>query len=388
MAFGVVWTTGVAWLAEIEAPDGGSRIGPSVTCSSVGVMLGPAVGGALAQVTGVQVPFLVIAVVVAAVVAPLVLASPAPRAARAAPSPAPMVATPESSMRSLLGLLRRPGVGAAAGGLAVSGAVSGVSQLLITTGLHGDGLSSSRIGLAFSAAAVLYIAASAVTVKFGARARTLRTNALATGLLAVALLPALAGGGPVPLVAALLLASMPRAAISAIAYPLASDPAAPAGGAGFVFGMLNGAWAGSMVLMPLVAGALEQGNGASAGFLAVVVPSMAVAVWLALGARRHAAIAAQLSPEPVRASTAPSAPTVCRRRSSCRGMWQRIPWPASSSRSSGSVVSQISPILRGHRVWKGQPLGGSAADGISPSRRMRRRSESSSVGTADRSASV
>ena len=61
-------------------------------------------------------------------------------------------------------------------------------------------------------------------------------------------------------------------------------------------------------------------------------------------------------------------------------MWQRIPWPASSSRSSGSVVSQISPILRGQRVWNGHPLGGSAALGISPSRRIRRRSRSSSVG--------
>jgi MFS family permease len=409
MAFGVVWTTGVAWLAEIDTPDGGSRIGPSVTCSSVGVMLGPAVGGALAQMTGVEVPFLMIAVVVAAVVTPLALARPMPCAASPAAEPtshaavtatpnAPVRTTPDTSPRSLLALLRRPGVGAAAGGLAVSGAVSGVSQLLITAGLHGDGLSSSRIGLAFSAAAVLYIAASALTVKIGARARTLRANAVATGLLAIALLPALAGGGTAPLVAALLLASVPRAAISTIAYPLASDPALAAGGDGFVFGMLNGAWAGAMVLAPLVAGALEQGDGASAGFLAVVVPSMAIAAWLLVGARRQAAgrrsvpalvpEAAQCSSEPVRASTTPSPPTACRRRSSCRGMWQRIPWPASSSRSSGSVVSQISPILRGHRVWKGQPVGGSAADGISPSRRMRRRSESASVGTADRSASV
>ena len=156
----------------------------------------------------------------------------------------------------MVALLRRPGVGAAAGGLAVSGAVSGASQLLITTGLHGYGLSSSRIGLAFSAAAVCYIAASAVTVKLGARARTVRANATVTSLLAVALVPALIGGGPIPLLAALLMASAPRAAISTIAYPLASDPAVSGRGDGLVFGMLNGAWAGAMVLMPLVAGAV------------------------------------------------------------------------------------------------------------------------------------
>ena len=41
--------------------------------------------------------------------------------------------------------------------------------------------------------------------------------------------------------------------------------------------------------------------------------------------------------------------------------------------SGGSVVSQIAPILRGQRVWKTQPLGGSAALGISPSSRIRSR---------------
>jgi hypothetical protein len=425
VAFGIVWTTGVAWLAELDGPGGRSSIGPSVTCSSVGVMLGPAVGGALAELTGVSVPFLVIAIAVGAVVVPLLLGTAAPRPRAADPEPPHRPSPPESaprrsaSPRGLITMLRRPGVGAAAGGLAVSGAVSGGSQLLITSGLHADGLSSSDIGMAFSAAAVLYIASSALTVRLGARARTLRANAVATLLLAVGLVPALAGGGVAPLAVALLLASIPRAAISTIAYPLASDPAVAGGGDGFVFGMLNGAWAGAMVLMPLVAGTVEQGHGARAGFLAVVVPSLAVAAWLIAGARRSgqpsrrsgqpssrsgqasrrsgqpssrsgqlSSRSGQSSVEAVRASTAPSVPIACRRRSSCRGMWQRMPWPASSSRSSGSVVSQISPILRGHRVWKGHPLGGSAAEGMSPSRRMRRRSRSSSVGTADRSASV
>ena len=43
---------------------------------------------------------------------------------------------------------------------------------------------------------------------------------------------------------------------------------------------------------------------------------------------------------------------------------------------------------RGQRVWKTQPDGGSAADGISPSRSMRVRCSPSMVGTADSSASV
>ena len=44
--------------------------------------------------------------------------------------------------------------------------------------------------------------------------------------------------------------------------------------------MVNGAWAASMVLMPLLAGAFDQRSGAQAGFLAVIIPSCAIACWL------------------------------------------------------------------------------------------------------------
>ena len=69
-------------------------------------------------------------------------------------------------------------------------------------------------------------------------------------------------------------------------------------------------------------------------------------------------------------------------------MWQRIRWPASTSTSGGSVVSQIAPSLRGQRVWKTQPVGGFAALGISPSSLIRSRPPPSIVGTAESSASV
>ncbi len=43
---------------------------------------------------------------------------------------------------------------------------------------------------------------------------------------------------------------------------------------------------------------------------------------------------------------------------------------------------------RGHRVWNTQPLGGSAADGMSPVSRIRDARSPSSDGTAENSASV
>jgi hypothetical protein len=156
--------------------------------------------------------------------------------------------------------------------------------LLVSGGLHRLGLSTGRIGLAFSIAAVCYIAVSTVVVRFGTRAQTLKLNALATAALAVALVPALASTGTVALVMALMLSAGPRAVISTIAYNLASpredkDSGQPASD-GVVFGMLNGAWAAATVLTPLLAGAVEQTAGVEVAYLAVIMLSLVVAVSL------------------------------------------------------------------------------------------------------------
>ena len=91
------------------------------------------------------------------------------------------------------------------------------------------------------------------------------------------------------------------------------------------------------------------------------------------------------------ASTAASATASSRawsRRSSSGGMWQRIRCPGSTSMSGGSVTSHRFWMKRWQRVWKTQPLGGSAGLGMSPSRRMRGLTSPSTLGTADSSASV
>jgi hypothetical protein len=271
-------------------------------------MLGPAVGGVLAQHIGLGAPFAVIAVAAALIVIPLALgtttvgrATPA-RPVDAADLPIEIayfqppvsdgggqgaIVTP----RALLALVRRPRIAAAAGALVVSGAVSSASQLLVSGGLHRLGLSTGRIGLAFSVAAVCYIAVSSVVVRLGARARTLKLNALSTAALALALVPALASSGTVALVMALMLSAGPRAVISTIAYSLASQrDDDPATSDGVVFGILNGAWAAATVLMPLLAGAVEQAAGIEVAYLAVIMPALAIAAWLLAGAAARMAV--------------------------------------------------------------------------------------------------
>jgi MFS family permease len=345
VAYGVLWTTGVAWLAELDPEPGASRIGPSVTCASVGMMVGPAVGGLVAGAGATGLPFLLIAIASAVVMVPLTIAGAraaatargragddAGAATDEAAELARSVEYPESvelaravgysesvELASSVGYgepvhygggrsspmrtaLQRPGVVAAVGALVVSGAVSSVSQLLISGSLHRDGLSSGRIGLAFSVAAISYIAVSLAVVRLGAHVRTLRCNALATAAMAVVLVPGVVSGSATVLIATLMVASMPRAVVSTISYSLASASSEANGGAGddsadgSVFGAINGAWAGSLVLMPLLAGALEQHGGAQVGYLAVIVPAVIIAIGLLLRARprvvsAHATIA-------------------------------------------------------------------------------------------------
>ncbi|MGH2856973.1 MAG: MFS transporter, partial [Solirubrobacteraceae bacterium] len=273
------------------------------------VMAGPAIAGVVAQHAGLGAPFLAIALASALVTLPLVACGD-PRRSVAAKAGGGRPRAPggddalsdellgecsapadeqrmqrASRARELLALVRRPGVGAAAGALIISGAVSSASQLLVSAGLHHAGLSTSRIGLAFSLAAVCYIVVSAIVVRLRGRAQTLRFNALSATIAALGLAPALAGTGVVALVAALLLTCAPRAAISTVAYSLAAaEGAEEASTDGLIFGMLNGGWAAATVLMPVVAGAVQGAAGSPAAYLAVIIPCCGIAAWLVAAA--------------------------------------------------------------------------------------------------------
>ncbi|MBV9684363.1 MAG: MFS transporter, partial [Solirubrobacterales bacterium] len=165
--------------------------------------------------------------------------------------------------------------------LAISGAVSGVIQLLVPLELHHAGFSAGTTGVAFSGAAGVYIVVSAFVVKLGRRATTLAAAALAALALSLFLLPAALSTGAALLVAVLVASTAPRAVVSTVAYPLATDSAARGGLAdGLVIGLLNGTWAAGLVLAPLLAGAVDQAAGPGPAYLVAVVPGVLGALWL------------------------------------------------------------------------------------------------------------
>ena len=303
VAYGVVWTTAVAWIAH--AGDGAAprRQATTVTSAAVGIAAGPAVGALVAAHGGLGAPFIASGLAAAALTAGLAVASAGrPAAARApdtrsATGPQPSDGDVAPRVPAAAHVLARiahrgrsaRGLAAGALAIAISGATNSVLQLLVPLQLHRAGASAATIGLAFSCAAALYIAVSAVVVRLGRRAVTSRTNALAALLLALALLPAGSIGTAAAVVVTLMLAVAPRATVSTIAYPLATGDAARTGlGQGAAVGLLNGAWAVGMLAAPLGAGALAHWAGMRVAWLTTLSLGALAAAWLLARERRPA----------------------------------------------------------------------------------------------------
>ncbi len=284
LAYGIVWTTGVAWMSGSQAEAGSPRLGAVATSAAVGMVAGPAIGGVLSDAFGLSSPFLAVAVLAAALATAL-SQQPADQQREIHPR--------TTTLRDLARVLpRHPRVVTAAAVLAVGGAVGGVVQLLVPLQLHQAGFSAGATGVAFSAAAGVYIVVSALVVRLGRRATTIRW-ATAGGLaLALSLVPGTFEPGAGALIGMLVLSTAPRAIVSTVSYPLATDSAAQAElGDGLVIGLLNGTWAAGLVLAPLLAGALDQMAGPGVAYLAAIVPGVVATTTLALLPRieaRHA----------------------------------------------------------------------------------------------------
>lgn len=243
IGYGVVWTAGLSWLAETVPA--GSGLGGSVASAGVGGVAGPAASGALVQYFGLATPWLVTAGGFAVITICLgLLRMPARPSAPAASAAASLRAA--AADRNTI---------CAAAAIVTAGVTTGVSALLVPAQLHAAGASPGRIGLDFSIAGMVFVAASALTASAGRRA--VRTRVICGGMLALAaaLSPAALTAAPLALVAMLCITTAARSVLWTVSYPLAAEGARQSSaGLGVVVGLLNGIWAATTVLGPLAAG--------------------------------------------------------------------------------------------------------------------------------------
>jgi predicted MFS family arabinose efflux permease len=273
LGFGMIWTAGLSWLADV-AP-GGSSLGGSVASAGAGGAVGPALAGAGVQYLGLTAPFLAAAMVFALITAALGLLR--------VPAPAPAPAAPVSaSLRAAAGDSRTIWAAAA---IVTAGVTTGVSALLVPERLHATGASPGQIGLAFSIAGALFVAASTLTAAAGGRA--VRAPVAFAGILALALAvsPAALTLAPWAVVTMLCATTAARSVLWTVSYPLAATGAQRCGaGLGVVMGLLNGVWAATALLSPLLAGLAAEHVSARAVFAtteAACVMTLAATIVLA-----------------------------------------------------------------------------------------------------------
>jgi MFS family permease len=279
IGYGIVWTAGLSWIAD--AVPAGSGLGGSVASAGVGGVAGPAASGALVQYLGLAAPWLATAAGFALITVGLgLLRVPAGEAAPSASATASLRAA--AADRNTI---------CAAVAIVTAGVTTGVSALIVPAQLHAAGVSPGRIGLDFAIAGMLFVAASMLTASAGRRA--LRKSVICGGMLvlAIALSPAALTAAPLALVAMLCVTTAARSVLWTVSYPLAADGARQSSaGLGVVVGLLNGIWAATTVLGPLVAGLAVEHLSVRAVFgLTEAACAAAVAVTVAVAWRTRAA---------------------------------------------------------------------------------------------------
>jgi MFS family permease len=288
VGFGLVWTAGVAWVSD--RPTGqAAALGGTTAVAGLGFVIGPALGGTLAERFDPSVPFLVIAVAAGAATVATVLV---PRRAAA------KLERHEGLLHTLPAARREPRVAAAVVLVLLSGLAIGTVNLLLPLALDGEGLSSGEVGTVFSAMAAVFVLVSTAVARLGERVSTVFVGG--AGLLASAAVftfPIFTGAAALLVVFLLLRGSM-HAVLATITYPLAVAGAAGAGlRAGAVVALVNVGWSLSGTVGPLAAGAVAEAAGTRGAFTLLVALYAAAGVWM-LAAERRSASPARLSLEP------------------------------------------------------------------------------------------
>ncbi len=270
-ADGVTWVVGLALVADLYNPTERGRVmGIVMACTSLGLTIGPSIGGWLYEVGGITLPFMVVAMAAAAngaVFAVLRL-------------PAPSTAARPSSLRAVLGV---PAiivcVVAAVAGSATLTMLEPVLPLFFEARF---GFGPAHVGLLFGiaslASTVLHPIYGWLSDTYGGRSMT------AIGLLLSAcFLPLMSmvwDGRSSAVVMLVLWAALSLVVTPSLAYIAEAATAAGHESFGVVYGAYNVAWAVGMLIGPALGGFLLESVGFStlsigwAPFLLIVMVAL------------------------------------------------------------------------------------------------------------------
>jgi MFS family permease len=273
VGFGALWTTGLAWLSEESGERQARALSLTVTTAGLGNAAGPAFAGLLVQRFGLAAPFTVAAVVTLLLTAWLAVV----------PSPAARPALPEkASVKAIAGAFRERRIGASLALMGLGGLLGGAVNLLVPLELHRDGVATASIGAVFAVSAMLFIGTSGAVAQLGDRAVSAAAGAGAIAAAGAILAIVLVTTQTVAVVTFLILRGPIAAVVYTVTFPLGVRGGREAGiGVATMAALLNIVWAFSMLVAPIVAGALAQTAGDRAAYAVVAVLCLAAAPWIA-----------------------------------------------------------------------------------------------------------
>ncbi len=271
VSFGILWTIGPARASAGGRGAGGT--GPLIAASGAGWLVGPVLGGLLADAVGWRPGSLVLALVTV----PMILL-----VARCALPHGEDARIESPRLRAAVGLLRHNRtIAGAALVSALLGVVGGVSGLLVPLALSANGLSAAAIGIVFGVSAAVWIAAAAIVGRLQASFVQLHTVGVAAAVMALAwLLPAVRLS-TLALVGFLVVATASRSTINVLNFAVGAR-ASEGYPAPLAISVLNLAWATTALLSPLLAGLAEGSAGVRIAFAATAAFAAFVAAVLLL----------------------------------------------------------------------------------------------------------
>jgi predicted MFS family arabinose efflux permease len=267
-----MWVTGTAWLHDAAGKNAPRALALTTSVVGAASLIGPAVTGALGERFSLGTPFLLLGGVVTVILVALaVQRSPSGRAVEPGPPLPEMVRAARTEPTMLSALV-----------LTLAVALMWMSaELLVPLRLDEQGFGAAQIGLAFSSASIVFVAASALTSARAERYATIRLAAGWTLAFAACVLIAVVGVTVVPTIAFLVAMGLTTGVLVALTYPLG---VAGAAGGGFnvavVGALINLVWAMSGLLGPTLGGAAAELVDVRVWFLGLAACGFGAAAWM------------------------------------------------------------------------------------------------------------
>jgi predicted MFS family arabinose efflux permease len=278
VGFAAIWTAGVTLVSGPGARR--SAIGATMAVGGAAHLVGPPLSGVLGELVGPSLPFWLLAggAAVVTVLASGVQAGAADVAPTGGLRAVARAARSDAALRGATVLI------------ALVGVLGGLVPLVVPLLLDRAGFSGSGIGAIFAVSSVVWVVASVLATRAGARALTLGGATAGLALLAVtSAAPVVTLAAPC-IVAFVVVRAGIQAPLATMSYDLAASGARSCGMAvGTAMGFLNLVWAAAATVAPLIAGTVLAGAGARCVFVLLALACVAAGLTMRRAAARDAA---------------------------------------------------------------------------------------------------